>query len=183
MVCGSDLVTRRAPSWYVGAVSEHASTSSEPRLDARGLGGSPEAARTVWSPYASQALAKRARPAWVEASKRAAVAAAVAVVLAFFGREAMAALVTVIALALVSLAALVPAAYRAIDRFFARAAFVVGRVLAYLLLAPVFFLVMTPLRLLLRSGARARWGSGKDPAATSHWKARPRTAPRLDRPF
>lgn len=150
--------------------------------DARGRGGSAEAARTVWTPYAS-ALTKRARPAWVEASKRAAVAAAVAVVLAFLGREAMAALVTAIALALVALAALAPAAYRAIDRFFARAAFVVGRVLAYLLLAPVFFLVMTPLRLLLRSGARARWGSGKDPAVTSHWKARARTAPRLDRPF
>jgi hypothetical protein len=149
---------------------------------ARARGGSADAARTAWTPHTS-AIAKRARPAWIEASRRAAVAAAVAVVLAVLGREAMAAAVTVIALGLVALAALAPAAYRAIDRFFVRASFVVGRVLAYVVLAPVFFLVITPLRLLLRTGSRARWGSGKAPASASHWKARARSAPRLDRPF
>jgi hypothetical protein len=152
------------------------------RTPARAQGGSPEAARAAWTPYTS-AIAKRARPTWIDASKRAAVAAAVSFVLAVLGREGMAAAVALVALALVVLAALAPAAYRAIDRFFVRASFVVGRVLAYLVLAPVFFLVITPLRLLLRTGSRARWGSGKAPATATHWKARARSAPRLDRPF
>ncbi|MBX7192990.1 MAG: hypothetical protein K1X94_13070 [Sandaracinaceae bacterium] len=162
--------------------SDAATTAVEPRASARGRGGSPEAARTAWTPYTS-AIAKRQRPLWIEASKRAAVAAAVALLLAWLDRRVMAGFVALVALTLVALAAVVPSAYRALDRFVSRASWLVGRVLAYVLLTPVFFLVITPLRLLLRSGGRARWGSGKAPAAPSHWKPRARGAPRLDRPF
>jgi hypothetical protein len=153
-----------------------------PRRATPRLGGSPEAARAVWSPYTS-AIAKRARPLWVEASKRAAVAALVAIALALVGREAMAALVASIALLLVLLAAVAPRAYRGLDRFVDAVSRAVGRVLAYAVLGPVFFLVVTPLRLLLRRGPRARWGSGADPARATHWKPRTRQAPRLDRPY
>ena len=103
--------------------------------------------------------------------------------LEFVGRKEMGGLVALVALLLVALAAVRPPAYRAIDRFFARAASVVGRVLAYVVLSPVFFLVITPLRLALRSGARARWRSGREASTDSYWRARPAAPPRLDRPY
>ena len=145
-------------------------------------GGKPEAARTAWTPYAS-AISKRTRPLWVEACKRAAIAAVIAGVFVLLGRERMAVVVASIALLLVLLAAVAPRAYRAIDRFFLRAGAIVGRVLAYVLLAPVFFFVITPLRLVMRTGSRARWKSSGDPRGSTHWKTRDRKAPRLDRPF
>lgn len=115
--------------------------------------------------------------------QRAAVAAIAAIVFALFGRWMMSAFVAAVGGTLVLLAALAPSAYRALDRLVLRASATVGRVLAYVLLAPVFFLVMTPLRALLRRGERARWRSGKEPHVQTHWRARPQRAPRLDRPF
>ncbi len=144
--------------------------------------GKPEAARAAWTPYGS-VLAQRARPPWVEAAKRSAVGGTVAAVLILLGRREMGGAVALISLAFVLLAALAPSAYRAVDRFFAKASSWVGRVLAYLVLSPVFFLVITPLRALLRSGSRARWRSGRDPSAASYWKRRDPAPPRLDRPY
>jgi len=130
--------------------------------------GKPEAARVTWTPHAS-VLARRERPPWVEAARRSAVGGTVAAILILLGRREMGGAVALISLAFVVLAALAPSAYRAVDRFFAKASGWVGRGLAYLVLAPVFFLVITPLRLLLRTGARARWRSGRDPSAASYW--------------
>lgn len=144
--------------------------------------GKPEAARTAWTPYES-VLARRARPLWVEAAKRSAVGGTVAAILLLLGRKNVGGVVALVSLALVALAAAYPDGYRAIDRFFARAGEVVGRALAYLLLGPVFFLVLTPLRALLRTGARARWRSGRDATATTYWKPRDGAPPRLDRPY
>jgi hypothetical protein len=144
--------------------------------------GKPEAARTAWTPHVS-VLAKRVRPAWVEAAKRSAVGATIAIVVYVLGRPEAAAVVALVSLLVVALAAVSPQAYHALDRFFARASTWVGRVLAYVLLAPVFFLVMTPLRLLLRSGARKRWASGREPDRGTYWTRRDPAPPRLDRPF
>jgi hypothetical protein len=144
--------------------------------------GKPEAARTAWTPYES-VLAKRTRPVWVEAAKRSAVGGTVAAVLLLLGRKNVGGVVALVSLGLVALAAASPRAYRAIDRFFARAGEVVGRALAYVLLAPVFFLIVTPLRAALRSGPRARWRSGRDASASTYWKRRDGATPRLDRPY
>lgn len=50
----------------------------------------------------------------------------------------------------------------------------VAGVLAWLLLAPVFFLFVTPLALLTRRGANDRLGMRLDRAAKSHWQPVPR---------
>jgi len=157
--------------------------SAEPRVPASAaLGGKPDAARTAWTPY-RPVLARRERPLCVHAAKRAAIAGIVAAAFLFFGRKEMGGLVALVSLLLVGLAAVRPSAYRAIDRFFARAGSVVGRVLAYLVLSPVYFLVITPLRALLRTGARARWRSGAEPAVSTYWRSRAEAPPRLDRPY
>lgn len=52
----------------------------------------------------------------------------------------------------------------------------VASVLGWLLLAPVFFLFVTPLALLTRRGAGDRLGMRFDREAKSHWQAMPRVA-------
>jgi len=165
-----------------GPILDEASSPPSQLARTPPLGGKPDAARTAWTPYGS-VLARRERPLWVHAAKRASVAGIVAAAFLFFGRKEMGGVVALVSLLLVGLAAVRPSAYRAIDRFFARAASVVGRVLAYVVLSPVFFLVMTPLRAVLRTGKRARWRSGPEPAAASYWRARTDAPPRLDRPY
>jgi hypothetical protein len=49
----------------------------------------------------------------------------------------------------------------------------VGRLLAWVLLAPVFYLVVTPLGLLTRRGRGDRLGRSFERSAASYWSARP----------
>ncbi len=72
-----------------------------------------------------------------------------------------------------------PAALARLERVVVRS---VGAVLAWALLAPVFYLVVTPFGLLFRRGGRSRLTLGPDPGARSYWRARGRERS-LERPY
>lgn len=58
----------------------------------------------------------------------------------------------------------------------------VGGLLAWSLLMPFFYLVITPFGLLFRRGARDRLGRGVDPAVPTYWRDRDRQ-PSLEEPY
>lgn len=137
--------------------------------------GKRSAARNVWPP---PVLLKRTQPAWVHASIRASFAGAVALVMRLLDRDVMAGVITLIALATVLLAFFSPSLYARLQRALDALSQVVGRVLAYAVLTPMYFLVITPMGL-LRGEARRRFQRSD---ARSMWKAR-EGASRIDRPY
>jgi len=137
--------------------------------------GKRSAARNVWPP---PKVLKRTQPAWVHASIRASVAGLVALVMRLLDRDVMAGVITLIACATVLLAFFSPSLYAKLQRALDALSRVVGRVLAYVVLTPMYFLVITPMGL-MRSEARRRFQPSK---ASSMWQTRTRTS-RIDRPY
>lgn len=75
-------------------------------------------------------------------------------------------------------------AHAAIDRVFVGLGRVVGTVLTWVLLAPVFYLFVTPFGLLRRRGARDPLMRRREPERESYWEPhRDGDDPRLDRPY
>ena len=137
--------------------------------------GKRSAARNVWPP---PLVLKRTQPAWVHASIRASVAGAVALLMRLLERDVMAGVITLIALSTVLLAFFAPGLYAKLQRALDALSQVVGRVLAYVVLTPMYFLVITPMGL-LRGEARRRFQRSE---GSSMWKRRV-GASRIDRPY
>ncbi len=140
------------------------------------------AARAVWRPSGPVPL-RAPTPAWRRAARGALVGACAALVLALLGRLVAAGVVALVASTSLLLAAAAPLWFARLERTLLRASAVVGRVLAYAVLAPVFFLVMTPLRFILGRGALAASSRRRRDRRESTWRPRPREDARLDRPY
>ena len=72
--------------------------------------------------------------------------------------------------------------HAAIDHGVARVGRAVGVVVAFVLLAPLYYVVLTPFGLLTRRGRRDPLARRVDPEARTYWKERTRPV-RLDRPY
>jgi fatty acid desaturase len=148
--------------------------------------GRPEAAATVWDPRGTRDdRPARAAKARRTAVLRAVVAAAVGAAFFYFDRPVLASVVLGVGGLALLVGLLSPlGAHAAIDRSLAKLAHLVGVLLGWLLLAPFYYLVMTPLGLLTKRGKRDPLRRRPDPSATSYWKKRdPLRARDLDRPY
>ena len=94
----------------------------------------------------------------------------VATVFLALDRPTMAGIAGAVGLVVMGAAAVAPAA---LQSFLRRLERIVGTGFAFLLLAPVFYLVMLPFGLLFRSGRRNRLAPRPDPEAASYWQPRP----------
>lgn len=155
--------------------------------------GSPHAAAAIWrwreSAGAGAAALRAARRTSLrrEGVIRALVGGAVGGALLYFGapilaRVAWAAAGVVLAVALVS----PDGAYAAIGRALALFGHGIGRLLAVVLLTPVFWLFFVPFGRLLRAGRRDRLERWFDKAAPSYWHRRndaPRTKSSYEKAF
>lgn len=94
----------------------------------------------------------------------------VATVFLALDRPTMAGIAGAVALAVMGAAAVAPLQ---LQSFLRRLERIVGTGLAFLLLAPVFYLVMLPFGLLFRSGRRNRLAPRPDPDAATYWQPRP----------
>jgi hypothetical protein len=74
-------------------------------------------------------------------------------------------------------------ALASLRRLFERFGLVVGRLVAFLTLTPVFVLFFVPFGLLTRHGARDPLRRAFDRAAPSYWKKREGPGPSAERPF
>ena len=72
--------------------------------------------------------------------------------------------------------------YRALSRSVDALAALVGRSLAWILLAPVFFLVFVPFRAVFRRGAADTLARGFDRTRASYWSAHDRVVD-LEKPY
>lgn len=149
--------------------------------------GRPEAAAAIWSWRERDAI-ERARIAKLRRSGvlRALVAMIAASALwLYFERPMLAAIALGIALLTLTLALASPGgAYVALSRGVDRVGALVGAVLTWVLLTPVFFLFFVPFGLLLRRGARDRLRRRFERERASYWTKRAADRPgSLERPY
>ncbi len=156
--------------------------------------GSVPASSSAWpwrdAPGSSESAANRASlrsSLRREGAIRALVGGAIGGVFFYFGALTLASVAWAGA-GVVLLAALASpdGLYAAIGRALARLGLGLGRLLAILLLTPVFFLFFLPFGRLLRSGRRDRLERWWDPAALSYWHRRddaPRTKASYEKTF
>ncbi|MCC6876783.1 MAG: hypothetical protein IT378_20940 [Sandaracinaceae bacterium] len=146
-------------------------------------GGKKEAAALVWRWKDGDDMPKRAAAARRGAVVRSIVGAVAAGVLVWLGRPIAAGAVGgVSALVLILGLASPLGAYAAITRALDRLAAWVGRAVAWLLLAPFFYVVITPFGLLARRGKSDKLGRRYDRGAKTYWARRDRQLP-IDRPY
>lgn len=144
--------------------------------------GRPEAAAAIWS--LGPKPDRRAHVARRSASIRFVVALAAGGVLYALERPIMAAVAASLGSLSLLLALASPlGAYAALDRLVTRTGALVGTILTWLLLAPVFYLFFVPFGLLFRRGARDPLRRAIDRDAPSYWTKRASDPPRLDRPY
>jgi hypothetical protein len=146
--------------------------------------GKPEAAAVVWSPHGPRDdRAERARRARVVAVVRFVVAAAVGATAMYFDRPVLGAVALGAGTLVLVLGLASPlGAFAALDRTLTLAGHAVGVLLTWLLLAPLFYLVLAPFGLFTRRGAKDPMKRRLDPRAETYWKKR--DAPnRFDRPY
>lgn len=114
---------------------------------------------------------------------RALVAAIVAAALFYLGRPIVGGVAGTLAALTLALALASPArGYAALSRAVGRLGELVGRALALVLLAPVFFLFLTPFRLLFRRGPSDTLARGFDRARGSYWSEHARPSD-LEKPY
>ncbi|MDQ3035266.1 MAG: hypothetical protein M3Y87_22860 [Myxococcota bacterium] len=148
--------------------------------------GRPEAAAAIWSWRDRDAL-ERARLKALRRGGvlRAVVAVIAASVLAFFERPIMASIAIGIGLLTLVLALVSPGgAYASLSRGVDRVGALIGAILTYVLLTPVFFLFFLPFGMLMRRGARDRLRRRFERERASYWTKRAADAPgSLERPY
>lgn len=111
---------------------------------------------------------------------RAAVASCAAALLYGWGHAPLATVAAIVALFTATLAVTSPSGgYRGLERGLARLSNVVGRVVAWLVLLPVFFGFFVPFGLLFRRGSRDSMKRSFEPQSTTYWQAH---RPPPDRP-
>ena len=74
--------------------------------------------------------------------------------------------------ALIFLGLVLPQVLRPLQRVWMAAALVMGWVMSRVILAVLFFLILTPIALWLRSRGKRFLGRGPDPSARSYWNLR-----------
>lgn len=146
--------------------------------------GRPEAAALFANPEGPAArAARRATELRRSGVVRALIAGAIAALLYFLGRPVLAGVAGTLGTMTLLLALASPTVgYAALSRIVDRAGELVGSALAWLLLAPVFFLFLTPFRWLFRRGAKDTLARGFDRAAPSYWSAHGRERD-LEKPY
>lgn len=111
------------------------------------------------------------------------VALTVAGLLFFFGRVIVGSVAATLGTLTLVLAIVSPGkGYAALERLVDRAGHGVGTVLAWVLLAPVFFFFLWPFRVLFRRGPQDTLARGFDRARPSYWAAHERPAD-LEKPY
>lgn len=136
--------------------------------------GREEAAATIWPamqdgapPDRAAQVRRSAIPRWVFGLGVAALAFFV------FDRFVLAIVIASVSTLVFLLALISPLGGHALlDGLFARLAKVVGGVLSYVLLGPVFYLFITPFGLLARRGQRDSLKRQLDPESDSYWEDR-----------
>ena len=146
--------------------------------------GRPEAAAPFAQPVDPAArIAERTGALRRRGIFRGLVALTVAAVLFFFGRFVVGGVASSLGTLTLALAIVSPGkGYAALERLVDRAGHGVGTVLAWVLLAPVFFLFLWPFRVLFRRGAQDSLARGFDPTRASYWSPHARPAD-LEKPY
>ena len=148
--------------------------------------GRPEAAEVIWR-WRERPGLERERVARLRRGGivRAVIAAAIGAALIAFDRTIVGSIALSIATITLALALASPGkGYAALERGIDRLAAIVGKVVAYLLLAPVFYLFFVPFRALARRGRRDRLMRELERDRASYWQKRdPAQDPRLERPY
>lgn len=146
--------------------------------------GRPEAAAPFALPVDAALLAaQKAAALRRRGILRGGVALAVAALLFFFGRFIAGSIAASLGTLTLALAIVSPGTgYAALERLVDRAGHGVGTVLAWVLLAPVFFLFLWPFRVLFRRGAQDSLARGFDPTRASYWSPHARPAD-LEKPY
>ena len=145
--------------------------------------GSEEASAAIWPwPDRAAELRDRAKRARRTAALRAAIAGTAAGVFFAVGRPVIAGIIAALGGLTLSLALTSPLrAYAGLERGIQVISEAVGRGLSWLLLAPVYFLVMTPLGLFTRRGSRDPLSRRFEAERDTYW--RPRKGRPIDRPY
>jgi hypothetical protein len=139
--------------------------------------GRPEAAAVIWKKSSADDLARSAAAARLAASLRAAVSGIFSVGLIYFDQLAIGLVALGIGIFTLSAGLASPLrVYAAMDRAVLALGRAAAALLSWLLLAPVFFLVLAPFGLLAKRGARDPLKRGLDAKAETYW--RDRDAPR-----
>lgn len=148
--------------------------------------GRPEAAAAIWQ-WRDRESAAHARIAKLRRSGmlRALVAAIAAAVLYAFERPVIASIAIGLGSLTLVLALVSPGgAYAALERGVDRVGALIGAILTWVLLTPVFFLFFVPFGMLMRRGARDRLRRRFERDRATYWKARaPEDAGSLERPY
>ena len=149
--------------------------------------GRAEAAAVAWTPREVDGSAARATAARKKALMHAAGAASAGGLLfVVFAQRAVAYVAWGLGGFTLLLALISPlGAYAALQRGLEALGRLVGRLMAWLLLAPVFYLFVTPFGLLRRRGARDTLKRRLEPGAASYWRERPEDerVTTLEKPF
>ncbi len=152
--------------------------------------GKAEAAAVIWR----WRKERDDRPARAARARKTALVRFIVAALAggaffYFGRVTVASIAWSVGSLTLLLALASPlGAYAAVDRLVARLGALIGTILTWLLLAPVFYLFFTPFGLLFRRGSRDPMRRGFEPSAATYWKRRnepssERDRAQLERPF
>ena len=146
--------------------------------------GRAEASATIWKwRDASGTRTKRAAKARMGGVIRGAVAALVAGLFFYFERPTMSAVVATIGGLTLILALVSPlGAYATLERAIGWLGEWIGRLLTWILLAPVFYLFFFPFGLLFRRGAHDKLQRTIEPDAETYWHKRD-GARAIDKPY
>jgi len=145
--------------------------------------GKAEAAAVIWQWRAE----RDERPARAARARKTALVRFVVAALAggaffYFGRVTVASIAWSVGSLTLLLALASPlGAYAAIDRWVARLGALIGTILTWLLLAPVFYLFFTPFGLLFRRGSRDPMRRSFDRSVPTYWKRRDDSSSKHDR--
>jgi hypothetical protein len=136
--------------------------------------GREEASATIWPALQNEAPPDRAGKVRRSAVPRWAFGLCVAALAFFVFQRPILAMVIASVSSFVFLLALVSplGAHAMLDGLFARLAKLVGTVLSFVLLGPVFYLFITPFGLLARRGQSDTLKRQLDPESDSYWEAR-----------
>ena len=141
--------------------------------------GRPEAAAAIWNPTGRDTPEPRRRAPWPATLVGLLAAAALAVLVSPVAGGVVAA----IAVTLHGLWAVAPGAHARVQAGLERFGQIVAQVVTWIVLVPLFYLVVTPFGLLRRLRGHDPLGRRFDRRAPTYWEPRRDHALRLDRPF
>lgn len=136
--------------------------------------GAPSASAAIWRWRAAEAQAEPAAPAprvRLRGSLQATAGAAFGLACWWFGARGIATVAFALAgLVLLSALASPTGLYAVLQRFFDASGRVLGRVMSWVVMLPIFYLFFVPFGWLLRRGRRDRLHRSFDAQATTYWE-------------